>query len=683
MIARLPASLVVLLCSFTAAAEVAPWQAVAHAPLPGLPTITVSLGDPGYISTGNAPITLKAVGGSRPFDGHLGYHLAVAEKKTVDVPVVARAVLRPGERWSFATWAEVRSSKSWKPASLNRELVMEWRDRDMAVVATKNVGVPPWSHPRPLYVLAASEMAPAGCCLGREPHLVRAVSLRDVAQGYAGYSDVVMATETWLDLPVAVREAIFASGIHAVFVGLPRSGQAMTAMDRALIAVAFTDAPGAYTVPWPYSERPKTVAVPKSWRPTESTDRIGGEQSPYLVRAARSTFAAEMSAIRFPLPAMRAVPVTTFGGVPDAVALPRVADVVAEFWPAIVTAIVLFACVTFAVMAKRGRRPVALLSSVAVAIIVLMVRDWMRPAAAAFVAEESVVQQPGVVRTLRFIDEYGPSPIPEQRVDPEVARTTVSGAGEIRQVAELRSSTTAPGLGTMFGPAYDSTSRWTERSELREPVEVRILRRSKDDLAFRYESDIPLDLVRARWIWNGQVRQGDVHLPGGKEGEAVVRAGRALHPLSSRWDAHRMARASAAVRIVFVRQTRAKTTVIEWTEPANRDIPARSPWTMVAVASREADGTFRRHFAVPAGRLTSRSTMFVQISGMLPLKAVRCSVSGRNWTLPREKSGRYIVEPEAVKELAAGGGVLSVVFEAENFDGPPPQIRLSVEEKQS
>ncbi|HET7712624.1 MAG TPA: hypothetical protein VFL80_11895, partial [Thermoanaerobaculia bacterium] len=176
MSARFLATFALLVCPVAAGADPVRWSAVATPPRSSLPAVSVVLGEPGYISTRNSPIELRAIGGSSPFDGYIGFHFEVAGKKTVDVPVVARAVLRPGQAWSFATWAQVREV-AWQKSALDRELVIEWRDRSMRVIARRSTGTPPWNDPRPLRVIRDGEAVSDSCCLGVAAHVRSARNL--------------------------------------------------------------------------------------------------------------------------------------------------------------------------------------------------------------------------------------------------------------------------------------------------------------------------------------------------------------------------------------------------------------------------------------------------------------------------------------------------------------------------
>src|SRR6185436_16426979 len=182
-----------------------------------------------------------------PVDGYIGYHVAIRNQQTLDVPVIARASMPPRSQWTFSTTARLSlGMASWMESYFrDRELVIEWRDSGMQLIAKRGVGVPPWAYPsRPLRVTRANEH-PSAVCFGQQAVVLDASSLSNVPQWYGGFSMIVVPTSLWLELPRSTRDAMFRSAVHVVFVGIPQRVPPMQPIDRALLPVELRAEPGA------------------------------------------------------------------------------------------------------------------------------------------------------------------------------------------------------------------------------------------------------------------------------------------------------------------------------------------------------------------------------------------------------------------------------------------------------
>src|SRR6266545_1231289 len=123
-----------------------PWHAVVTPPRATLPAVTIDLGYSGpYVPSQNSPITLRATAGDRSFNGYIGFHFRVKEHRTYDTPVIARAVLRPHQAWTFSTFVTLRRLVGLQQDTVPREIAIEWRDASMNVTAVRSAGVPPWT----------------------------------------------------------------------------------------------------------------------------------------------------------------------------------------------------------------------------------------------------------------------------------------------------------------------------------------------------------------------------------------------------------------------------------------------------------------------------------------------------------------------------------------------------------
>ena len=85
------------------------WHAVATPSRAALPAVTIDLGYPGpYLSPTSSPIMLRATAGNLPFNGYIGYHLAVKNVRAFNPPVISRAILRPHQSWSWTTQLDLQ-----------------------------------------------------------------------------------------------------------------------------------------------------------------------------------------------------------------------------------------------------------------------------------------------------------------------------------------------------------------------------------------------------------------------------------------------------------------------------------------------------------------------------------------------------------------------------------------------
>jgi hypothetical protein len=137
--------------------------------------------------------------------------------------VIARARIAPRQEWAFSSWLDIRGGEETLERLFNRELVIEWRDRDGGVIHEKNVGKPPWSHPRPLRITGAGEDNPGDQVLGRPGVVLPASALRANVQWYAGFSAIAVPTAFAAStLPVPFRPlATFSCTVDAVASTLP------------------------------------------------------------------------------------------------------------------------------------------------------------------------------------------------------------------------------------------------------------------------------------------------------------------------------------------------------------------------------------------------------------------------------------------------------------------------------
>jgi hypothetical protein len=455
----------------------AQWHTTAAAPREGLPGVEVDLGyTAGYLPATNTPVTLRVQSGERPFDGYIGYHTAVGNRRAFEMPVVARAEPRPHSQWTFSTSIRVpMGTHGWDRVIAKRELVIEWRDRGRNLLAERSIGAPPWTESRrPLRVVRPGETADANV-FGQDAVLLPASSLPDQPQWYSGFSTVVLPFSLWRELPRGIHDAIFRSAVHVVLIGVP---------DR----------------------------VPQN---------------------AAATFVADEKALRDPrllpdlqYPDMRIVPrrISPMSPSPRTSlarrALPAAGEIFREYRPAVF--FVLFAVLSVVAWLLIRRRP-RILVFIAMGAVTLLAAGWrnaIRPVATQHNNEQLWIVAPGVVDRISS------------------GELTDAGGGRVLAEPlregddlEVRTSQTSPGFGELYlsGRVWPMPRRATMRRELGTPATLRVRSQDPTRLVLEYDSTIPVDYVTACWKRNGVTHYGEVRA-GSRRGVVTVHDGYGVWP---------------------------------------------------------------------------------------------------------------------------------------------------------
>jgi hypothetical protein len=467
---RVAIALLIVLSSRAQAAR-APWHAAVAAPRPGLPAVTIDLGYPGpYVPAVNAPISLHATAADVPFDGYIGFHFGVKGRRTIDMAVVARAILRPRESWSFESMANLRKwGGSPESGVLQREVIVEWRDRSMRISGKESAGVPPWTtfndQLLSLRVIAPSGQFNDSKVLGSAAYVERADALPDRAQWYAGFSSVVVPLGTWLRLSRRVREAIIGSGIHVIFVGLPASDSRPDDLDRVLLPVTFTARSGSYDAPWPYRGSRKTpISTPMFWRAKEGSDFVSSADCPYIARTNAATWVADEVALSRPLPAMTRI--AGRHGFYFAAFRDDRRSLIAHL-PWLLTGAALVISLVAWFLVRRQRRLAVACAMILMAGLLIAMRGRVRQTSGVFESVRRDPIAPGVVVRFQKRSVFGPTPLAEYADRSDRARTSLTGDYGSYHDAEVRRSETSPSMGLMHREAdWSSLSRWTYRREI-------------------------------------------------------------------------------------------------------------------------------------------------------------------------------------------------------------------------
>ena len=674
-----PFALVMLLVSVAAQAQTrapGPWHAVVVPPRISFPTVTVDLGYPGpYVPTESSPITLRATAGDLPFDGYIGFHYQVQDHLTYDTPVIARAVLRPHESWTFSTFATMQRYASVQgegPGStifVPRELVIEWRGRSMRVAAKQRAGVPPWT-PWTEGLMPLRIAGPA-TALGRDAHAEQPETLSDRARWYAGFSDLVTPLDVWIDLPKRVREAILGSGIHVVFHGFPRANQRLDALDRALLPITFDARPGSYQAPWPYPTS-GPVATPMSWVAKNETYGIGGAAMPYVMRSNAATWVADEAGITRPLPAVRATSIRLITALqrsgmprPDfhiSVALPRPSQILRILPAATLSIAAAIVALAGWLLFRRRPRLVAAAALVAIAGLIFAARDRIRPGSGVYNVEMQSSVAPGIVSTLHAKRVYGPSSLPAEYGDEETMRTSITDASYETEDVEVRTSETAVAMGMMRRLSYwDAISRWQTRSEVDNRTTIHIASRAGKTLVLDYKAPFAVSEIDARWLCGDQNCFGVTAVRPGPSGHATITDAHLIwheeEPLL--WNTPRTGawNRTSTARVTLVHRDRAHTRVFVW-----REAEPRQPDSFLIADHGRGLYTF----ALPVTG-HAPATVLVDIpNSNTPQNVILSSVAGSTPLTPTGRDGMalqsrsYAVPPGAMRDALANGGIVVV-----------------------
>jgi len=694
MIVRALFSIVAIALLSPAAAASAPshdvWRAVAVPPRPGLPTVTIDLGYPGaYISPERAPITLHAVAGDLAFDGFIGFHFAVNNARTFNVPIISRVVLRPHQSWSIATEADVRyfgkvietETDLRYFGKLKREIVIEWRDRSMNDLATRRAGIPPWStQARRLRVIASGEAWPA-LLSGADDSVERADALSDMARWYMGFRSLIVPLSVWLDLPLRVRQAIFGSGIYITFSGLPATGQRMDAIDRALLPVVFESHPGSYEIPWPYrTVKAGAIPVAMSWTAAAGAARTGSSPMPYIVSNQVAAWVADDAALTGELPAMWPSPVKRDQGAPFGfrVRPPAVRDFVRSFFPLLATIFIALAAALLWIMMRRSPRPAMAIAGIALSAAILFSRDLVRGTGETgdhYALEMRSPVAPGVTEHFTIERTYGPSPIPAKPASAELLRTAVTNGGHMQEQAEIRDAVTAAGWGTMVrGSEWDVISRWSERRELGEAPVIHVRQRDAGKLVVEYESVLAVDRVSAEWVYGDTLYFGGTTTSGGKHGVVTIENGLSWWSVAAPgwWDFSLPAIMQEAVNRCYTRvslhqKKRSGTQIVEWLDPFPGAGRKSASFNLGGRLEGAADGTSSRLFALPVALIPTAATALIRIPKGLAARDVTVSwATGSIKPAPAIDDApfddAFAIPPDVFRQIAHEGGMLKVTL---------------------
>ena len=655
------------------------WHATAVPPHPGLPTVTIDLGYPGsYISPDSSPITLRATAGDLPFDGYIGFHFELNGARTANIPVASRVVLRPHQSWSFSTRAALNYH-----GDLKRAIVIDWLNRSVEPIARQSAGVPPWSNRSGrLRVIRAGETYSS---ISGDDAWEHADALPDTAWWYRGFRELVVPLNVWLDLPPHTREAIFASGIHAVFFGLPEAAQQMDAIDRALLPVDFEPRPGSYQIPWPY--RPAASApipVPLSWKARPGAVWTGSASMPYIVSSQIATWIADENALAGTLPEMNPYPIRRERRL-DATGIrgrwPGLGDILRSFFPFV--ALILIAVASLALWPLMRRSPGLPLVLIAVAFstAILLGRNRIRPigngsadSGTSYRYDIRSPLAPGVVEQYSRERIYGPAPLPPKRASAETLRTLITNVDHDGRGMEIRDSATPPGWGAIVrDQTWDAASRLWGRRELGVAPVIHVHQRDEHKVVLDYESPYPVDRIGAEWVYGNTEYFGSVATRGNRRGTVTIEDGVRLWSSEyAFWDMPQPAETQAAryrtsMRVSLVEKRRNGARMIEWGDPFPTAGQKRASFLMSAQLLDNADATKSGLFAVPVALIGPETRALISIPKALGDTEVTVSyATGNSRAVPTGRDGvpylstAYAIPPETFRQIVEQGGLLKV-----------------------
>ncbi|HKS22427.1 MAG TPA: hypothetical protein VJZ76_06500 [Thermoanaerobaculia bacterium] len=634
-------ALIIAVIVLVSSAADAQWHAAATPPRPTLPAVAVDFGYPGpYVPWDSAPITLHATAGDAPFDGYIGFHFRVNEHFSYDTPVVARAVLRPHEQWTFSTFARLRRQgvisgnyNSTDPTP--RALFVEWRDAAQLEAAAQNAGTPPWTlwnaEKRALRVTHAGESAPASV-LGRAACTVNANQLSDRAQWYAGFDGAAVPLDVWLDLPRRVREAMVGSRVELALFGLPRGDQQLDDLDRALLPVTFAGG----------------TAKAKA-----DTDAIGSD----MVRSAAATWCASGTGVSAALPATRSTTARTPAGYEISFlqyrsgAWPRPAQLLRRYAGLVTSLAAAVIAVAGWILLRRRQRAGIAVAMLGFAVIVLGVRPYIRQSTGRYVFSVQAPIVDGIADTLEVDRTWGASPLAVS-ADAAPTRTGVTGADDLYQRLEVRTSETPLAMGAFTRFDWNAITRWTRRRELTAAgARVRVHSSDAKKLVIDFESPFNVNRVWAQWLCGDHLCVGETDMRRAASGTVTIESHHLLwnevEPFLVENPAPRIQKSFHQTDVVLMDRSASGNRQIEWFGPRAEERPVA--FSIVSQPSLEADGSTSWSFALPAGSHAG-ADILLPMNAAIP-ELTLTSASG-TVTLHRYAQGIYPIPGNLL-----GGGV--------------------------
>lgn len=674
---------VLVSCAFPGLAAAGPWRAVATSANPAFPRVEVECGFPdGYVSSSNTPIRLRARTGARPFDGYIGFSIKVDGQGTVDVPVIARAVIPANSDWTFSSWMDVRGSAESVRRLADRELFVTWRDAEAEIIESRSAGKPPWSSPRPLRIRAGAEVIPDDTYLGEKSVLLGPAELSTQPIWYTGFSSVVVPTVVWFELPQTTRDAIFRSMVRVHFFGVPAAMPNMSPRDRALLPIELV--PGS------------SIA----WRAKRGANILGSPSLPDLVANDIATFAASEEGLRTRVPAFAHRPLGEYVqplGWDSQAWRPR--EILREYRPLLTFSVVLLMSVLgwLAIRRVTGKFIYVAVPALAIAaLVVIGLRDWIRPREGTHTYTTLTLAAPGVVDVHTERRDYGIAPR-------AVSRQVLSAfAGTVtRRInwawAEIRDSNTPPGLGALLGGSWQNAIRESKRREMGTPATMRIVSLTPDEMVVDFESNRRVDYVAARWTWNGTRRDGSTRVTPRSSGRAIVRNRQVV---AQKWTwpstVEEVAASvtpedalTGATRVALFTTDREQTSVIRYVDSS--DQVTAPPYQMAAALRPDENGVPSASLALPGPippRAKARLTLTqVSPSSLGQLRTIRLEgpAGSAAMDLTRIRQGVAEIGGTELRRVAPGGGVVRLLVEPGTSAGELSRGRATVvvfEEKQ-
>lgn len=659
------AAAVIVSCACPAAAE---WHAVAAPPRAGLPAVEVDLGYPdGFVSISSSPIRLRARTADRPFDGYIGFRLQVGGIKTIDNPVLSRAVLRPRSEWSVATW--IRVSQIGDRAFENRELVVVWRDRNLKAIAVQAVGRPVWSSPRPLRIAGAGEAVPDATYLGTPAVVLPPSALSDQPRWYAGFSSIVVPTAVWLTLPDPVRNAIFRAPLRVHFFGAPPAEARLSTIDGALLPI----------------ERKGTA-----WRAKDGANFLGSREAPSLAVSEVAVFAAREDDLRTAVPTFAR---RREGLYEEPLVLRksplRPAEILREYRALVVFVAVALTIVFAWFLLRRGSWRTTFLAApalVAAALLLMGSREWIRPATGTHLYTERRLAAPGVVAVMSVLYDYGPAPHSVAASMLPAFEGSITGADSVH-AAEVRGEDTLPGTGTLLGEQWRTFVRYASHREAGTPAVIRIVSKTDREMVVDFEADRRIDYVAARWTTNGMQRQGETRVGSRSRGRVTIRDREELSNML--WEvvwrsadiAGRLSARSSlgdlpfggVTRVTLFDVERDRTILLAHVEPAEEVAPA-SPYQILSRLNPGPAGIRVTSMVLPRP-VPGNARVLLRLSqtdwrDLLKLSVLTLEGEGGIATLDlralRESSAE--VPASELRRIAPNGGVIRLSIDPKNTD---------------
>ena len=615
------------------------WSTTVEPPRAGLPALHLEAGHAGYVPDRIAPLKITVTGTSSRFDGYVGYHLAVGAQRTSDPSRIYHVTVPAGGTAEID--AELQQRRVNNAPVPPREIVVEWRNLDRAVIATRRAGVPPWSEPRTLRMTAPGDLV-ASRLLGEVAFPLPAGELPPHPRWYHGFSGVVASVDVWFSLPHGVREAILRSGVLTALFGTPSRAIAVTAADEAMLPVRFEGSPL------------RAIAKP-------GVHAAGGAQLE-LATSSDIAWASNENTLRDPLPGSAALVQRTWLQSPDTGSI---------LFDAVLSNNVLRAAVAAALLSvfcwawlRRRSSPYPVLLVVLAGIGCVLYRDSIETRIGSRTIETVSQLRPGVVSRSTRVESFGPGPLFYPAFDGLAASRTFGGSW-VDDRLEVVIRNADGGETAVLAEEWGRLDREVETVEPGESLHVKLHDAQPHLLSFSFEAPAAVTDVLATWTSNGTMRAGTARISESRSGDVKIKPApfewtgiwRDFDGLPGPFDSHGRDWAHICVA--------GGTNEHRRFDCRAADLPGEGPFLPFYIQVRGQQDEEERvvgRFLLPSLPIPEATPVSISMSSLpMPVASSGLTLTGARGSLTlSDRSGRYRLSAEELHRVAPAGTIIRV-----------------------